>query len=177
MLLGRPPAVGRACFFFQGQEALLKSLAIRNQKNFASGLLYIVIGMAFAIGATQYKMGSADRMGPGYFPFWLGLFLALVGLVVLAGSVRPRAQPEALPRFDLKTLGWLLGSIVLFGVLLQPLGLVISLVALVIVSSMASHEFEWKGAVLTALALLAMCIGAFVYGLGLQLPLWPSFIG
>ena len=53
----------------------------------------------------------------------------------------------------------------------------VSLVALVIVSSMASHEFGWKGAVLNALVLLAMCLGAFVYGLGLQLPLWPSFIG
>ena len=65
----------------------------------------------------------------------------------------------------------------LFGVLLVPLGLVASLVVLVFVSSMASHEFGWKGALLNAMLLLAICVGAFVYGLGLQLPMWPAFMG
>ena len=51
-----------------------------------------------------------------------------------------------------------------------------SLVVLVLISSLASHEFAWKGAVLNAVFLLIVCVGAFVYGLGLQLPLWPSFI-
>jgi len=73
-------------------------------------------------------------------------------------------------------LAWIVASVVLFGLLLTRAGLVISLATLVLVSSRASHEFKWKGAVLNALLLLAMCLGAFVFGLGLQLPLWPSFI-
>ena len=155
---------------------MLKSVAIRNQKNFAAGLLYIGAGGAFAIGALFYKMGSAARMGPGYFPFWLGLLLATIGLVVLAGSVRVRSPAGPMPKFDWKVLAWILASVAAFGVLLTPLGLVISLVVLVLVASRASHEFRWKGAVLNALLLLVMCLGAFVWGLGLQLPLWPSFI-
>jgi len=152
------------------------SPAIRNQKNFAAGLLYIAMGAGFAIGATYYKMGSADRMGPGYFPFWLGLLLAAIGVMVVIGSLRAGPKSGALPRFDWKVLAWILVSVGLFGLLLTPLGLVASLVILVLVSSLASHEFKWRGAVLNALLLLAMCLGAFVYGLGLQLPLWPSFI-
>ena len=155
---------------------MFKSITIRNQKNFTSGLLYIVAGLGFAVGATQYKLGSADRMGPGYFPLWLGLLLALIGAVVLAGSVRAKTRAEAMPRMDLKTLAWILGSVALFGLLLQPMGLVISLVALVLVSSVASHEFGWKGALLNALLLLVICVGAFIFGLGLQLPLWPAFM-
>ena len=152
-------------------------IAIRNQKNFASGLLYIAVGLAFAIGATNYRMGDAARMGPGYFPFALGLLLACIGAIVLATSLRPHTPPERLPKFHFKTLAWILGSVVLFGVLLVPLGLVASLVVLVFVSSMASHEFGWKGALLNAMLLLAICVGAFVYGLGLQLPMWPAFMG
>ena len=152
-------------------------IAIRNQKNFASGLLYIAVGLAFAVGATNYRMGDAARMGPGYFPFALGLLLACIGVVVLAGSLRPHATPEHLPRFHFKTLAWILGAVVLFGMLLVPLGLVGSLVVLVFVSSLASHEFGWKGTLVNAFVLLAICAGAFVYGLGLQLPMWPAFMG
>jgi hypothetical protein len=168
--------VSRAIHAHSQEPDLLNTLAIRNQKNFAAGLLYIGAGGAFAIGAFFYNMGSAARMGPGYFPFWLGLLLAAIGLVVLASSMRPRSPPGPLPKFDWKVLAWILASVASFGVLLTPLGLVISLLVLVLVASRASHEFRWKGAVLNALLLVAMCLGAFVWGLGLQLPLWPSFI-
>ena len=151
-------------------------LTIRNRKDFLAGLVYLVAGIAFAIGATQYKMGSADRMGPSYFPFWLGLLLAFIGEVVVMGAVRRNATPEGLPRFDWRSLAWILLSVVLFGLLLPRLGLVVSLILLVLVSSRASHEFRWKGALLNAAFLLLVCWGAFIYGLNLQLPLWPSFI-
>jgi hypothetical protein len=155
---------------------LLKSIVIRNQKNFAAGLLYIGTGAAFAAGATFYKMGSADRMGPGYFPFWLGLLLVAIGIVVLTGSLRRRSPSVTLPKFDWKVLAWILASVASFGALLTWMGLVVSLVTLVLVASRASHEFKWKGAMLNAALLLVICLGAFVYGLGLQLPLWPSFV-
>lgn len=154
-----------------------RAITIRNQKNFAAGLLYMAIGGAFAIGATYYKLGSAARMGPGYFPFWLGLLLAAIGLVVVAASVRTGAVQESLPRFDWISLAWILASVVLFGLLLPRLGLVLSLLALVLVASRASHEFTWKGAILNSIFLLALCLGAFIWGLSLQLPLWPTFIG
>ena len=155
---------------------MLKSNIIRNQKDFAAGLLYIGFGAAFAIGATFYNMGSADRMGPAYFPFWLGVILALIGVIVLTASLRARSASVPMPKFDWKVLAWILASVAAFGALLTWLGLVVSLVALVLISSLASHEFAWKGAVLNAVFLLIVCVGAFVYGLGLQLPLWPSFI-
>lgn len=79
-------------------------MKIRSQKNFAAGLLYIAIGAAFAVGATNYNMGSADRMGPAYFPFWLGLLLALIGVVVPATSLRVHATVQALPHFDSSAL-------------------------------------------------------------------------
>jgi hypothetical protein len=150
--------------------------AVRNQKNFLAGLLYVLVGGGFAIGATSYKLGDAARMGPGYFPFWVGVILAIFGVIVMAGSLNRRAVKEGLPRMDIRPIAWILGSIVLFGALLQPLGLAVSLVLLVLVSSMGSHEFGWKGAVLNAVLLLSISLGAFIFGLHLQIPVWPSFI-
>jgi hypothetical protein len=151
-------------------------LRIRSQKDFASGLMFILVGLGFSFVARGYSMGTAAKMGPGYFPFWLGIVLALLGALVLWGSLSSRMEEDQLARWDLKILLWILGSVVLFGLLLKPLGMVLSVVVLVLVSSMASHEFSWKGAVLNAIVLVLISMGAFVYGINLQMPVWPAFI-
>ncbi|GAB7545302.1 tripartite tricarboxylate transporter TctB family protein [Cupriavidus sp. CuC1] len=151
-------------------------MRIRSQKDFASGLMFILVGLGFSWVARGYSMGSAAKMGPGYFPFLLGLVLAVLGAFVLIGSVSKKGEADQLARWDLKTLLWILGSVVLFGLLLKPLGMVLSVFVLVLVSSMASHEFSWKGAVLNAIVLVLISMGAFVYGINLQMPVWPAFI-
>ena len=152
-------------------------IRIRNQKDVVAGLLYIGFGAAFSLGSLAYRLGDAARMGPGYFPFWIGLLLVLVGALTAAGGLRRTATVEKVNRPDLPTIAWVVGAVVLFGVLLQPLGLVLSLVVLVLVSSRDSHEFTWKGAIATAVALVAFSLVTFVWGIQLQIGLWPSFIG
>ena len=58
-------------------------MKIKSQKDFWSGLMFVVVGIVFAWGATNYSFGVAARPGPGYFPFGLGILLSLVGLLVL----------------------------------------------------------------------------------------------
>lgn len=149
---------------------------IRNQKDFAAGLIYLVAGAGFSLGALNYKIGEAARMGPGWFPFWVGVLLALLGLLVVFKAVRPAASADPLQRPDLRAMGWILGSVVLFGLLLQPLGLVLALVALVLVSSRGSHEFRWMGALINTVVLILFSAGVFIQGINLQIPLWPSFL-
>ncbi|MFS8973232.1 tripartite tricarboxylate transporter TctB family protein [Cupriavidus necator] len=151
-------------------------MRIRSQKDFASGLLFILVGFGFSWVARGYSMGTAAKMGPGYFPFWLGIVLALLGVLVLWGSLSSKMEQDTLARWDIKTLLWILGSVVLFGLLLKPLGMVLSVLVLVLVSSMASHEFSWKGAILNAIILVLISLGAFVYGINLQMPVWPAFL-
>ena len=62
-------------------------MKIRSQVDFWSGIVFLVVGLAFAVGATEYRMGTSARPGPGYFPLGLGVLLALVGLVVLVGAL------------------------------------------------------------------------------------------
>lgn len=151
-------------------------LRIRSQKDFASGLMFVLVGLGFSFVARGYSMGTAAKMGPGYFPFLLGLVLAGLGALVLLSSLSSKGEEDRMERWDIKILLWILGSVVLFGILLKPLGMVLSVFVLVIVSSMASHEFSWKGALLNSVVLVLISMGAFVYGINLQMPVWPAFI-
>lgn len=139
--------------------------------------MFIALGGAFSVQATEYSMGSAARMGPGYFPFWLGIVLALMGAVVLISALAKKAETTTISRYDFRILFLVVGSVVFYGFALWYLGLYISVFLLVLISSLASHEFNWKVAVANGLFLVAFSYLAFIRGLGLIFPLWPSAFG
>lgn len=154
----------------------MKGLAIRNHRAFASGALFLAFAVFFFVAALAYPASTVARMGPGYFPRLLAIVLAAIGVVVILGAMKSTAERQALRRWDFKGLAWVAGSVVLFGALLFPLGLPGALFVLIMVSSRASPEFTWTGALANAAVLIALCLAVFVYGLGLQLPVWPSLL-
>ena len=151
-------------------------MKIRNQKDFVSGLMYIGLGSFFAILARGYQMGTAAKMGSGYFPFWLGVLLATIGAYIAFRSLAISQEDVKLAKVDIPSVLWVTGSTLVFAICLPILGLVASLFLLVVISSMASHEFSWKGSVLSAVFLIGFAYMAFVWGLKLQFPVWPIFI-
>ncbi len=152
-------------------------MQLRNKQDFWSGVMFILLGLGFAWKATSYSMGTAARMGPGYFPHWLGILMAILGVVILLTSIRKKAEETEIDRFDFKILAIIISSIVIFGLALRPLGLIISLFLLVMISSQASHEHSWKVSFLNSMFLILLCWLSFVKGLGLVFPIWPSFLG
>ena len=152
-------------------------MQLKNRQDFWSGVMFVALGLGFAWKATSYQMGTAARMGPGYFPFWLGLVLALLGVIVLLGSFSKNALETKVDKFDWRIAGLVVGSVLLYGFILRPLGVYLSVAILVIVSSLASHEFSWKVAIGNAIFLVVFSYLAFIKGLGLIFPLWPSFMG
>jgi hypothetical protein len=148
---------------------------IKHQKDFWAGVLYMAFGIA-AIGiALDYPLGTANRMGPGYFPRGLGTLMIVLGLILVLRSFKLKGEPIRFPSF--KPLLIVLGSVVLFGLVAPKGGLVLATIVLIIASSTASHEFRWKEAVIASLILAVFTVIAFAYGLKLQLPIWPAFIG
>jgi Tripartite tricarboxylate transporter TctB family len=153
-------------------------MKIKSQKDFWSGLMFIAIGVGFAWGATEYNFGSSARPGPAYFPFGLGLLLAVLGGMVLFKAMTiESADGDPIGAFAWRPLIIILSSVALFGFLLPRLGMFICLPLLVIMSSLASDEFTWKGAVLNAVVLSVMSWGIFIVGLKLTIPLWPTVFG
>ena len=151
-------------------------MKIRNQRDFGAGVMYILIGLFFAIVATRYQYGTAAKMGPGYFPFWLGMLMAAMGLLVLIRSLGAKATIEAIPKFNFKVIGLITGSIILYGILLPKMGFIVAVLVLVMIASSASKEFSWKVALINAVVLIAFTYSVFVIGLKLQFPLLPFFL-
>ena len=151
-------------------------MQIRSQKDFASGLMFVIVGILFAYIATTYNMGTPAKIGPGYFPFWLGIVLALLGAIITMTSMSAKTSKDELASWDWVSVMWVTGSVILFGLVLKPMGLVVSLIMLIFISAMASHEFHWKGTVVNAVILNVIAYVAFIWGLKLQFQVWPSFL-
>lgn len=149
-------------------------MEVRNKQNFAAGLFFVAFGIFAAVVARSYSLGASDDIGPGYFPFWLAVLLAVLGTVLSVSALAPKAEATEIGRLDWKATAWIVGAVVLFAFLLQYLGIVLSVLVLVIVSSLGSHEFTWKGTLGSSLLLAALVYGVFVKGLHLQFPTWPT---
>ena len=160
-------------------------MLLKSQKDFFSGLLFIVVGGSFAYGASTYQVGTGARMGPGYFPLLLGIILALMGVVVAV-----RAFMTGTPGGDrIGAIAWrplflVLSANVAFGALMigvpaigiPQFGLVVAIFALVTIASFAAEKFIVKEVLVLSAILSVGSYAAFVKLLGLQFPVWPSFI-
>jgi hypothetical protein len=151
-------------------------LRIKNPKDFWTGLLYLAFGAVALWIARDYPIGSAGRMGPGYFPTTLSALLMGLGAFIFVKGLTRDGAP--LGRFAWRAAFLVLGATVAFGLLLERAGMVIALLVLIVGSAMASVKFrlEWKAAML-ALGLVVFCVVVFVKGLGVSMPLLGSWLG
>ena len=138
--------------------------------------MYMVIGLFFAILATNYPMGTAAKMGPGYFPFYLGILMFLLGVLVAIKAFGAKAAIESIPKFNWRIMAQITGAVVLYGLLLPRMGFLVAIVVLVFVAASASREFTWKGTAINAAFLVTFTYSVFVLGLKLQFPLLPVFL-
>jgi Tripartite tricarboxylate transporter TctB family len=138
--------------------------------------MYMVIGLFFAIMATNYPMGTAAKMGPGYFPFYLGILMFLLGVLVAIKAFGAKAAIESIPKFNWRIMAQITGAVVLYGLLLPRMGFLVAIVVLVFVAASASREFTWKGTAINAAFLVTFTYSVFVLGLKLQFPLLPVFL-
>ena len=150
-------------------------MRISQPKDFLTGLMFLFFGAAAMVLSRGLTIGTAAKMGPGYFPFVLGLLLAALGAVLLWRSLLPAKDRESWPSLQLKPLAIVLLSVFLFSQILKPFGLLLSTALLVVMVSKASHEFRWREALANAAVLVVIVLAVFVYFLKFQIPVWPAF--
>jgi hypothetical protein len=141
---------------------------IRSAQEFCAGLLFVLIGLAWAIAAAAYGQGTATRMGPGYFPHAIALALACVGLCSVVRSLRV-VDAAPIGRWPWLTIALVLGGVAAFALLLDRFGLIPASLALILLA--AGQRLRRRP---VELAMLALCITGFVTALflvALQLPL------
>ena len=153
-------------------------MKIKSEKDFWSGLMFIAVGIAFAWGATAYNFGNSARPGPAYFPFGLGVIMAVLGALILFKSLTLEVEGgDKIGAWPIKPGLWILGAVVVFGLALPKLGLAVSLPLLIAIASVGGGEFHWKEVAINIVVLTVGSWGIFIKGLGLTIPLWPSFLG
>ena len=170
-------------------------MKIKSERDFWSGLMFIAIGVIFAVGATNYSMGPAcppndpcasslwARMsqlsahpGAGYFPLGLSVLLTILGAIVLFKSLTIESEGgDPVGKFAWRPLIIVVAAIAVFGGMLEPLGMFISIPVLIVLTSLAGDEFHWKGVLISAVILTVASWGIFVLGLKLTIPVLPWF--
>lgn len=140
-----------------------------NVKDLAAGAVFAAIGLAFMAGALTLEIGSAFKMGPGYFPLVLSGLLVLLGLIVMAKSVN--MPPETIGTVPWRGLVLILAAPVIFGVTVRGLGLLIALPLAIVLAASASRRTGLVAGAALVTGLTVFCVLVFSYGLGLPLPL------
>ena len=148
------------------QKSLRDSLA---------GLIFIAFGLAFAIAAYSYELGNAIRMGPGYFPLLLGGLLTLLGIAVIVEGAMSGEAAEIGP-IPWRAIVLIVAAILFFGFTVRRLGLVPTLLVTSLATALASRRTTPVTALLIAVGLTILCVGIFVYALGLNLPLFGPWV-
>jgi hypothetical protein len=160
-------------------------VAIASQKDFVSGLMFMAVGGAFAWGAVDYEIGEAARMGPGYFPFALGILLVILGALVTVNALKgARPGGDKIGAIAWRPLFFILGANLLFGALLVGIpkfglpafGLIVAIYGLVIMAGYAREGAKLKESLILATILAIGSWLAFVKLLSLQFPVLPWFL-
>jgi putative tricarboxylic transport membrane protein len=153
-------------------EAALK-VGLHDNKNFLSGLFFIGTGGLGIFMAQDYPMGTALRMGPGYFPIVLSGMLILFGVYCL---IQGLLNPEKLPHnWSPRALVILPIATVVFGILMEHAGFIPALIVLIFISSYAGREFKFWEVLVMAIGLTIGSWALFIWGLGLPYPLFVGY--
>ena len=175
--LGKAAAVvgrqGRYCNQVKREEP---SLMDAINKDTGAGALFIAIGLFFAGNAWfRQDMGAAFAMGPGYFPFLLGILLIGIGLVIAAlGLLNGGDIAGAIPwRGGLLVIG----GILFFALTVRRLGIAPALAGSALMAAFAPQGATLRSALLLAVILTVFCLGLFIYGLGLPYPVLGPWLG
>jgi len=145
-------------------------------KDVLAGAVFIAFGLAFAVAASDYSLGTALRMGPGYFPLVLGGLLVVLGvLTVVKGFVAP--DEGEIGRVPWRSLALLMGAVLFFGFTVRGLGLVPALFVTVLLAALAGFQVRLVPALVIATGLTALCYLIFVVALQLRLPVLGIWLG
>jgi len=141
---------------------------IRLSTDFLTGLLFCGLGALAIIIGSDYPVGTASRMGAGYFPRIISVGLILLGGILIVRSFL--TETEEVGRIDPRPLAILLASVLAFGFLIEDWGFPLAGLVVVIGASLAGRHFRPLETGLLAVGLVVACTLLFSYGLGLNLP-------
>ena len=151
-------------------KAEQKSLGTRD---IAAGLFILAVGIAVGIAALDLNFGTPQRMGSGFLPFWLGIFMGLVGILTILAGMR---GGEAFPDFPtFRPLAALICGFTAFAFLVGPAGLIAAAFAGILISSFATKQTHPIQTIIFAAILAGVSALLFVVLLDVPINIWPRY--
>jgi putative tricarboxylic transport membrane protein len=153
------------------------------RKNVLAGLMFIVIAAIGLWASRNYPVGTALRMSTGYVPRLLCWLLTGLGAVVLVQGLlephRPEPRREPSPQdgviAQLRPVVLVTVGLIAFALALEPLGLVLAILVLVVIASFATRELKLWETLAAAAGLSVLTWVIFILGLGLPIQMWPDW--
>ena len=145
-------------------------LKIKNQEDFWAGLMFVGFGALAIWLSTEYPMGTASRMGPGYFPTYLGGIMLVLGAIVAAMSFK--TEGENITPFAWKPMIMLSLGFIFFGWGIDNVGFVPSLFGMILLTALGGSAFKIGEVLIMSVLLIAGAVGVFIYGIELPYPLF-----
>jgi len=136
-----------------------------------TALIFLAFGAIAVFFGWGYGFGSASALGSGAMPMLAGGGLVILGVVQLLQTRAAHRAGErllsAFPRSELRPLLVILAAILAFGLLIDPLGLIPALAALVGVAWFAESGGRKREMLVVLLVVIAMIVAIFYFGLGI----------
>lgn len=146
---------------------------LRKPKDLALGLVFLGIAIGVGLYSREYEFGTSRQMGPGFMPLLLALLLGFFSVVLIVGSFFGEHEPAE--PLGIRPAILVLSAATVFGFLVRPAGLALSIVALVIIAGFAHRPRKVVPLVLYAICLAAACVLLFPWMLGQQIPIIGSW--
>ncbi len=147
-------------------------IRIKSPQDFGAAIVFIAIGLAGFYFGSDLRLGTAARMGPGYFPMILSGCIMAIG--VLIGARALVFDGPGIERFQLRPIGMLVIASLIFGYAIEEVGLAIAGVAMILVAAYAGRGARLKESLILAVLLTIFAIVVFVWALGQPLPVWSG---
>ena len=143
---------------------------VRSPQDLGAGAVFLLIGAAGAYFGNDLAFGTAARMGPGYFPVLLSWLIIIIGVIVAFRGVTIEGPP--IEPVQLRPMLFVVAAILMFGYLIDALGLGLTAITLTVVAAYARRDASFSEALLLGAALAIFAVLVFVYALSQPLPAW-----
>lgn len=136
------------------------------------GLALLVFGIWYAAVALQYPYRSATGPGSGFLPFWLGVAMAALAVLLLVRASRSRdAGADWLPRGPgRRRLLLVLGITILFVAGLKAVGMLLGTALFLLAVLRGVERHAWSSALAIAVGIAILNYLVFAYWLRVPLP-------
>lgn len=145
------------------------------KRDFYAGGLMTLLGAAITLNSTTYSTGTLMHMGPGMFPFILGIVLTFIGVLILGTAlVTPLSDDEAILPKNREWRGWgcILAGPILFIIFGEFFGMVAGTFACVFVSALGDRTATLKSSLVLAAGVTFFGVLLFSYVLQLPFPMF-----